>query len=337
MDTLIKVDSVSDLIDAANEPDIWIIEGLIEEGDQVVLCGAPKAGKSLMASQIALAVASGGNFLGWRAPIARKVLYVNLELRCKRFGRRLIAQGGDVKQLIKYSNLKTINCLRTLDIRDPKQCEAFAKEVKELEVDLVIWDVLARMHGADENDNPSMRAVMHSIRVASADKAHMIIHHMRKAAAGQENVNLGAAGMRGASSIHGEADLIMSLHVRSGQGARFSVKFSARNIETPEELLLDRDTKLRFHEASDEKMQRLRAVIESAFGIEPICRAKELIHHLMTNFSVQKRSAQYYIETAIEKGWIIDDSSHEDKRYEYKLLNSIISEDTKPNEGARVQ
>lgn len=322
MNTQISVDSVSDLIAAANQPDIWIIEGLVEEGDQVVLCGAPKAGKSLMASQLALAVASGGDFLGWKAPIARRVLYVNLELRPKRFGRRLIAQVGDVKHLAAYSNLKTINCMRTLDIQDPKQREAFADKVKALGVELVIWDVLARMHGADENDNPSMRAVMHSIRVASADKAHIMLHHMRKASAGQENVNLGAAGMRGASSIHGEADLVMSLHVLSGQGARFSVQFSARNIETPEEQLLDRDANLRFHEATEEKTQRLIATIKSAFGLETTCPAHDLIEHVCTAHNVKGRRAQQLIQQAVKNGWILGHEASGDRAYEYELLNS---------------
>lgn len=322
MNTQISVDSVGDLVAAANEPDIWILEGLVEEGDQIVLCGAPKAGKSLMASQIALAVASGGDFLGWKAPIARRVLYVNLELRPKRFGRRLIAQVGELKHLAAYSNLKTINCLRTLDIRDSKQRDAFADKVKQLGVDLVIWDVLARMHGADENDNPSMRAVMHSIRVASADRAHIILHHMRKASAGQENVNLGAAGMRGASSIHGEADLVMSLHVRSGQGARFSVQFSARNIETPEELLLDRDANLRFHEATEEKTQRLIATIKSAFGLETTCPARSLIEHVCKMHNVKGRRAQQLIQQAVKSRWIVGHEATEDNTYEYELLNS---------------
>jgi KaiC/GvpD/RAD55 family RecA-like ATPase len=63
----IIIDSISDLLDAANERDVWILDGLIEEGDQVVLSGPPKAGKSLMVSQMALAVASGGSFLKWKA------------------------------------------------------------------------------------------------------------------------------------------------------------------------------------------------------------------------------------------------------------------------------
>jgi RecA-family ATPase len=152
-----RVDNVSDLLTAASQPDVWVLEGLIEAGDQVVLAGAPKSGKSLMASQIALAVASGGKFLGWKAPTQRKVLYVNLELRPKRFGRRLIAQVGGARHLSHHTNLLTINDLRTLDILNPTLRDEFAELVRSENIELVIWDVLARMHGEDENGNPCQR------------------------------------------------------------------------------------------------------------------------------------------------------------------------------------
>ncbi|MCD6706081.1 MAG: hypothetical protein LT080_06445 [Thiobacillus sp.] len=51
-------------------------------------------------------------------------------------------------------NLHTVNALRTLDLTNPEEVAAFAKMVRELGVQLVVWDVLARMHSADENDKP---------------------------------------------------------------------------------------------------------------------------------------------------------------------------------------
>lgn len=317
----IHIDTVNDLLAAANEPDEWVLEGLIEAGDQVILAGAPKAGKSLLASQLALAVASGGRWLGWKAPSPRKVLYVNLELRKKRFGRRLIAQVGGACNLGNYANFMISNALRTLNIVDTTQRKSFAELVRQLGVEFVVWDVLARMHGADENDNPAMRAVMHAIRVASADKAHLVLHHMRKPATGQEDVNVGAAGMRGASSIHGEADLILSLHVRSGQGARFSLKFSARNVEAPDEKLLDRDpTMLLFHEAEEAETHRLQAAIQAAFGGSNACLARDLADHVMNAFLVKERRAKQLIESAVAQSWIAR-RQRNDKRYEYCLLS----------------
>ncbi len=320
MATILQIDQVTDLIGAANQPDVWIVAGLIEEGDQVVLSGPPKAGKSLLASQLALAVASGGQFMRWQVEAPRRVLYINLELRAKRFGKRLMAQVGSAHLLSRYSNLLTVNALRTLDIKNADDVTTFAGKVKELGVQLVVWDVLARMHSTDENSNIEMRAVMHAIRVASADRAHVVLHHARKPASGQEDVNLGAAGMRGASSIHGEADLVMSLHVRSGHGARFSLKFSARNIEEPDEMLLDRDSNtLLFHEAAEAEELRLLAVIRTAFADGASCLPQTLANHVMASFAVKERRAKQLIQSAVQQGWIERNASP-GRRHEYRLL-----------------
>jgi hypothetical protein len=293
---------------------------LIEEGDQVVLAGAPKSGKTLMASQIALAVASGGRFLSWQAPSPKRVLYVNLELRPKRFGRRLILQVCGESYLPRYQNLLSTSQFRTLNILDKHVQHGFASLIRVQGIELVIWDVLARMHAVEENDNGSMRSVMHAIRLASADKAHIVLHHMRKPPGGQEDVNIGALGMRGASSIHGEADLVISLGVRSGQGARFSVRFSARNIETPDELLLDRDLNLCFYEAAAEDENRLLGVIRSAFQGMPTCSASVLLEHVMSAYDVRERRAKQLIQQASEKKWI-SRRKRSDRRYEYVALD----------------
>lgn len=314
-------DDMTDMIAAANEPDVWLLEGLIEEGDQVILAAAPKAGKTLMASQIALAVASGGRFLNWQAIAPRKVLYVNLELRPKRFGRRLITQVGGVHYLSAYRNLLAISHLRTLDILDIKQQEGFSEFIRENNIGLVIWDVLARMHNSDENDNGTMRAVMHAIRIASADRAHLVLHHMRKPPSGAEDVNVGALGMRGASSIHGEADLIMAMHVRSGQGARYSLRFSARNVEAPDEMLIERDQNLCFFEASVQEANRLMSVIHAAFQGVQTCLAQGLLEHVMNAYCVRERRAKQYIKDAGDRGWITR-RQRSDKRYEYILLTN---------------
>lgn len=314
-------DDITDIVAAANEPDVWLLEGLIEEGDQVVLAAAPKAGKTLMASQIALAVASGGRFLNWRAIVPRKVLYVNLELRPKRFGRRLITQVGGIQCLLPHQNLLTISHLRTLNILDTKQQKSFSEFIRENNIGLVIWDVLARMHSAEENDNGSMRAVMHAIRIASADRAHLVLHHMRKPPSGAEDVNVGALGMRGASSIHGEADLIIAMHIRSGQGARYSLRFSARNVEAPDEMLIERDQNLCFFEASAQETNRLMSVIHSAFQGLRICLAQGLLEHVMNAYCVRERRAKQLIKDAGDRGWITR-RQRSDKCYEYILLNS---------------
>lgn len=81
-----------DSLDATvNEPVPWIIENLISEGEQMLIFGAPKVGKSHFALQMAMAVALGKPFHHW--PVGggqnRRVLYVNLEIGERSFMRRI--------------------------------------------------------------------------------------------------------------------------------------------------------------------------------------------------------------------------------------------------------
>src|ERR1700749_2516983 len=55
--------------------------------------GPPGIGKSFLALGVAWAVASGGSFLGWRAPRPRRVLYVDGEMGAAEIGDRLALFG----------------------------------------------------------------------------------------------------------------------------------------------------------------------------------------------------------------------------------------------------
>ncbi|MGJ8632326.1 MAG: AAA family ATPase [Luteolibacter sp.] len=80
------------MTDDVNKPVPWIIEDLISEGEQMLVFGAPKVGKSQFVLQMAISVALGNDFHKWRASIqgeGRKVLYVNLEIGERSFMRRI--------------------------------------------------------------------------------------------------------------------------------------------------------------------------------------------------------------------------------------------------------
>ncbi len=66
---------------ASEQKPIWLLDELIEQGDQWIINGAPKSGKSLLATQLALAIASGGQFLNWKNKNPARVLYMDFELR----------------------------------------------------------------------------------------------------------------------------------------------------------------------------------------------------------------------------------------------------------------
>lgn len=314
-------ESVSMMLARSTEPDQWILSGLIERGDQVMIGGAPKAGKSLMAMQIALAVAQGGQFLQWRAPAKLKVLYVNFEIKAKRLGQRLAAMMGGIEQYREDTapDMMFVNAWRTCDVLDPDWLARLAGVVDRSGADLIVWDVLARMHHADEM-SPQMKDVMLNIRLASRDKAHIVVHHTRKPPLEAQGPQT-AADMRGSSAIHGEVDLAIVLSKRSGQGARYVTTYSARNVSTPDETLLNIDDSLRFYEASEDEEGRLIAALEGAFQKQGYVLAADLLSHIKNAFLVADRRGREYIKQAVDAGWIRMER-RTDSKYQYIATES---------------
>ncbi len=172
------------------------------------------------------------------------------------------------------------------------------------------------MHTAAENDNGLMGQVMRSIRKISRSAAHIVVHHARKSSPGAENYNAGAAGIRGASSIHGEADGVMSLALRDGQGARFSLRFSSRAVETPDEILLNRTEHLIFVSANDSDNNTLLTSLKKALSGHTSVSAAELVNSFCAEFSIQERQAKNYIRKCVANAWVRRER-RPDKTYEY--------------------
>ncbi|HDR9165941.1 AAA family ATPase [Burkholderia vietnamiensis] len=304
---------------AAQQPVRWLFEGLMEEGDQMILAGAPKTGKSLMAQQIALALASGGRFLEWQAVEPRRVLYINMEIKREAFGRRVLAQIGGANNLMPYADT-WLEChrFRSFNILDPKDRDEVQNVVKASKAALVVWDILARVHSSDEQ-SAEMKAVMLSIRLASCDRAHIVVHHTRKPSAEATGPQT-AMDIRGSSALFGEVDTALVLSKRTGQGARFVITTAARSVNLPDEILLDRDEEsLLFYAAAAQEQDRVKTAFQGAFKASEVVLATELTDHIKNAMLVADRRAKDYIAAAVKDGWI-KRQQREDRKYEYQVL-----------------
>lgn len=68
------------LDDTVKEEIHWIIDKVFAEGEQMLVFGAPKVGKSQFGLQLAMAIALGEPFLNWQIKKRRRVLYLNFEM-----------------------------------------------------------------------------------------------------------------------------------------------------------------------------------------------------------------------------------------------------------------
>lgn len=78
----------ADWLDENDEPDEPIIAELIEKGEMFAIVGQSKAGKSLLALQMAVCVATGRDFIG-RHVVRNRVYLANLEVSRKQYKKRL--------------------------------------------------------------------------------------------------------------------------------------------------------------------------------------------------------------------------------------------------------
>lgn len=311
-----------DLLNQAKKPKNWIVKDLILKGDQVMIAAAPKTGKSLLASQLAISVVTGGEFLGWEVEHPAKVIYFNLEINEDMFSERLGKQIIATQSAPQRGMLTVQSQVKSFNILNPQSRTEIATMIRNANADLVIFDVLSRCHCSGENNNSEMKEVLKELRLVCGNAASVVIHHSRKPPQGMEETNLGAYALRGASAVHGEVDLVLSLAKRSGQGARYSVKFSARNIREPDEMFLSMDTDtLCFNRSTETEEDRLAEVLTEAFSMSRRGRVNAIQQHVMDTFEVSKRQAQRLLGIAISKGYI-SEPQRSGSEYWYEVLDT---------------
>ena len=121
----------ADWLNAEDEPDKPLVEGFIECGEVVAMVGQAKAGKSLLALQLAVCVATGKPFLGMRC-VRRPVYIGNLEVSAKQYKKRLRrickvlnVRGEDLRGWLFIDNMKgeTATWETALAVCQRQKCE----------------------------------------------------------------------------------------------------------------------------------------------------------------------------------------------------------------------
>lgn len=193
----------------------WLVEGLWADQAVGFIGGHPKAGKTWLALELAVAVAGGQPCLG-RFPVRNKghVLLYAAEDAADAIRQRVCAIArtrgiDDISRLaiglISEDNLR-------LDSDDHQQ--RLAATVDKLRPRMLILDPLVRLHNADENSAADVSSLLHYLRNLQrvAAVAIVLVHHVRKAAADQPG-----QALRGSGDLHAWADSSLYLLPRKGR------------------------------------------------------------------------------------------------------------------------
>ena len=195
-----------DLPDIDNLESIWddipdladeLISGVLRKGHKMLIAGPSKAGKSFLLIQLAIAIAEGRDWLGWRCAKGR-VMYVNLELdrpSClHRFKDSYEAMGIRPEHA---SNLDIWN-LRgksvPMDKLAPKLIRRATKAAKDKSQDFVaiIIDPIYKVITGDENSADQMAAFCNQFDKVCTELGCAVIychHHSKGAQGGKKSMD----------------------------------------------------------------------------------------------------------------------------------------------------
>jgi len=177
-----------------------LIDGVLRKGHKMLLCGPSKAGKSWMLLQLALAIAEGREWLGWRCAQGR-VLYVNLEIDEASCSHRL----KDLYTALDWepANIGNIDLWHLrgkavpMDALAPKLIRrALVQRAMGRGYVAIIIDPIYKVITGDENAADKMAFFCNQFdRVCTELKAAVIYcHHHSKGAQGQKSAKDRASG-----------------------------------------------------------------------------------------------------------------------------------------------
>jgi AAA domain len=202
----------------------WLIEGLWSAQAVGIIGGEPKCGKSFLALDLAVSVASGTACLRRFATHQRgTVLLFPAEDAPHIVRQRLegIAAAASVDFQTLDIEVITVPTLR-LDRHDHRR--ELAATVARLQPTLLVLDPFVRLHGIDENLAAEVAPLLAYLR--DLQRCHhtavALVHHARKGAAHER----GGQALRGSSELHAWGDSNLYLR-RNGHNLQLSIEHRA--------------------------------------------------------------------------------------------------------------
>lgn len=206
----------------------WLAEPLIPLGRQIAIFSPAKAGKSLLAIEIAACLAAGKPLFGYPASDPVSVVYIDQEMGPGDLKERMAALGFSAQELsnLFYYQLQNFHYLDTKG--GGQQVLAL---VRRHGACLVILDTVSRVVAGEEDSSDTIRRFYdHTGRMLKAEGTTLI----RLDHAGKDP----GRGQRGSSGKNDDVDLVWQL---SAKGKVVTLKNTHSRVNwVPAEVTLDR-------------------------------------------------------------------------------------------------
>lgn len=233
----LPVQTWGDFRDSSEQGIDYLVDGLIPRGALTFLAAAPKAGKTWVALELAIAVALGHRlFDTFNVTQPRPVLYVALEgqraaLR-DRIGCLLRGHGHDPDKPL--DNLVVSYKPKGIDLADPDWSAALIERSEELGAALVIIDVLRRAARIREKEAEDFLSLAANLEPLAWDaRVTAILHHYGKLSDLQKE-RAPAERMSGSGAMYGALDVGLFITGTGEHGRRMRVSVEARDLAGPD-------------------------------------------------------------------------------------------------------
>jgi len=246
-----------------------ILRPFIKDGDATLIYSPSGVGKSFFSLGVAVAIASGGEFLGYEAPKPKRVMYIDGEMSKWQLKARVDASTTTSNKKLIDKNLSFVN--RELsqkmfpDIGNEKEWLWAHKAIIESAVEVVVFDNFSTLALGveDENSASSFNNTLELIlELKQSGVLPILIHHANKT--GQS--------YRGSTKIEAIFSNIISLErsnaIDLSLGAGFRVKFTKNRNEhsectEPRTVQLVKDEGWKVVETNDDFDEKVLAELKS--------------------------------------------------------------------------
>lgn len=281
----------------------WLVEDLWAEEAVGIVGGEPKCGKSFLALDLAVAVASGTPALR-RFPVPRPgpvVLFAAedaLHIVRARLAAITHAVGVDFDRLDLYVITRPVLRL-DLDVD-----RALLRDITaHIGPRLLVLDPFVRMHRIDENVAGDVAPLLASLRTLQRrfHTAVLLVHHARKGGPGQR----AGQSLRGSSELHAWGDSNLYLH-RTSEAIHLTVEHRAAPGHGPIALELPGPAGLGVRNTTapppapppDQPAQRVRDALSSA--ARPLTRSE-----LRSACHIRTQTLGQVLTRMIERGHLV--------------------------------
>lgn len=176
--------SLKELRERPPEPNKYLIEGLLWEGDHIILLGSEKAGKSILALQMACALSCGEAFLGeYEIPEAMSVAVIQTEGKSEETVERLFNMTLEAGVACRPENIHLLTTHSwQLDTEEGFDILFTLLMHQQIKPRVIILDPLYMSMSGDLNDNQASRAMARNIRRLAKEfqAAVIVVHHQHR-------------------------------------------------------------------------------------------------------------------------------------------------------------